>query len=78
MLIAHSFHIVIVALLATVSASPTENIFGRAVGDSCKAKEGSGACQNIANCQNPPSEFTPTSNLNSRQGYLLSAEPLPQ
>lgn len=40
------------ALLALSStyASPVEDIFGRSVGSSCKAPEGSGSCQNTSNC----------------------------
>ncbi|CAI6334329.1 unnamed protein product [Periconia digitata] len=33
-----------------VSASPTEAIFGRHVGDSCKGGEGSGTCQATSKC----------------------------
>jgi hypothetical protein len=51
----HSLVALTAALLAaTVSSSPVEDIFGRAVGDKCTAKEGSGSCQNTSKCQEAP------------------------
>ena len=38
-------------LITRVYSFPFEEIFGRAVGDSCRAKEGSGSCQNTSNCK---------------------------
>ncbi|KAI9798409.1 MAG: hypothetical protein M1833_004803 [Piccolia ochrophora] len=44
--------VAVLACSAALSvASPLEDIFGRSVGDSCKAPEGKGTCQNTSKCK---------------------------
>ena len=37
--------------IPTQSERELDTLFARAVGDSCKANEGTGSCQNTANCK---------------------------
>ena len=45
------------AAASLASPNPLAAIKDRAVGDSCKASEGSGSCQNTSNCQSKISTF---------------------
>ncbi|KAI9797313.1 MAG: hypothetical protein M1825_006024 [Sarcosagium campestre] len=38
-------------VLSLTSASPLEDIFGRAVGDSCRAPQGTGVCKSTSSCK---------------------------
>jgi hypothetical protein len=80
MLAERSFLALAATLLAiTASASPMEDIFGRAVGDGCTAAQGKGTCQHTANCQEPPHHMWKRSlTFSHRQGHILPTKPLPQ